>query len=123
MMHADKWGPLGSVFATLCCVGAAPVVGALSAAGLGFVLNDVILLPLLVLFLGATIWGLHRDRARHGRAGPERLAAAGAVLTLGGLWISGAVVASGLALLVLGSLWNWRIIRGRRTAADAGGTS
>ena len=64
-MHADKWGPIGSIFAALCCLGFAPALAALSAVGLGFLINDLVLIPLLVLFLGTTIWGLHRDRARH----------------------------------------------------------
>lgn len=118
-MHADKWGPLGSIVVALCCLGVAPVVGALSAAGLGFLLNDLILLPLLALFLGATIWALRRDRARHGQAAPENLAWAAALLTAGGLWVSGLVVAFGLSLLVAASAWNWILLRGRRAAAPS----
>lgn len=114
-MHADKWGPLGSVFTALCCLGAAPVIAALSAVGLGFLVNDLILIPLLVLFLGVTIWALRRDRPRHGRAGPEGLAWAAAVATVGGLWISAVVVGAGLTLLIAASLWNWKLVRSRRT--------
>lgn len=46
-MDADKWGPLGSAFAALCCPGVAPVIGALSAvlAGTG-----------LALLIGASMW-------------------------------------------------------------------
>lgn len=120
-MHADKWGPLGSVFASLCCLGVAPVLGALSAVGLGFLINDLILIPMLALFLGATIWALNRDRERHERAGPERLAWGAALLTVGGLWVSGVVVGVGLALLTAASAWNWILVRRRRTAAVEGG--
>lgn len=59
-MHADKWGPIGSIFAALCCLGAAPVL---------------------------------------------------AVLVVGGLWISSAVVALGLTLLVTASVWNFLLVR------------
>lgn len=121
MMHADKWGPLGSVFAALCCLGVAPVVGALSAAGLGFLLDDLILLPLLALFLGATIWALHRDRRRHARSGPENLAWGAAFLTVGGLWLSPFVVGLGLALLVTASAWNWTSVRRLRGSAAGAG--
>lgn len=72
--HGDKWGPLGSIFAALCCLGAAPVLAAVSALGLGFLIKDIILVPLLLFFLGVTIWALRRDRNRHGRSGPEWLA-------------------------------------------------
>ncbi|MEX2465683.1 MAG: MerC family mercury resistance protein [Gemmatimonadota bacterium] len=109
--HATAWGPLGSLFAALCCLGAAPILAALTAVGLGFVINDLILLPLLVLFLGATLWALRRDRPRHGRAGPLVVSAVGALAAVGGLWISGIVVGLGLALLTGGSIWNWALVR------------
>ncbi len=64
------------------------MLGALSALGLGFLINALILIPLLGLFLGATIWALHQDRRRHDRGGPERLAWAAALATVGGLWLS-----------------------------------
>ncbi len=114
-MHADKWGPIGSILAALCCLGFAPALAALSAVGLGFLINDLVLIPLLVLFLGATIWGLHGDRARHQTPGPEYLAWAASVLTVGGLWISGAVVGIGLTLLVAGSVWNILALRSMRS--------
>lgn len=116
-MHADKWGPLGSIFAALCCLGVAPAIGALSAAGLGFLVNDLILIPLLALFLGVTIWALRRDRHRHARAGPERMAWVAALLTVGGLWVSGVVVGLGLLLLVAASVWNWGLVRRMRSLA------
>ena len=115
MIHADKWGPVGSIFAALCCLGFAPALAALSAVGLGFLINDLVLIPLLVLFLGATIWGLHRDRARHQRQGPEYLAWVASVLTVAGLWISGAMVGAGLTLLVAGSVWNVLALRSMRS--------
>lgn len=68
MTHADKWGPIGSIFAALCCLGFAPALAALSAVGLGFLINDLVLIPLLVLFLGATIW----DSMEIGRATQRR---------------------------------------------------
>lgn len=105
-LHADKWGPLGSVFAALCCLGVAPVVGALAAGGLGFLVRDAILIPLLALFLVITIGSLRRERRRHGCAAPERLAWVAAVLTLAGLWVSAVVTALGLVLLVSASVWN-----------------
>ncbi|MFN2421294.1 MAG: MerC family mercury resistance protein [Gemmatimonadota bacterium] len=118
MMHADKWGPLGSIVTGLCCLGVSPVVGALAAAGLGFLLRDAILIPLLILFLGVTMWSLRRDRARHARAAPERLGLGASLLTLARLWIAGAVTVFGLVLLVLASIWNgWLVWRGRAARA------
>lgn len=70
-MHADRWGALGSVFAALCCLGAAPVLAALSAVGLGFLIHDAILIPMLALFLGVTIRALNRDRSPRARRAGE----------------------------------------------------
>jgi hypothetical protein len=46
---------VGSILAALCCLGVAPIIGALSALGLSFLVNDLILIPLLVFFLGARV--------------------------------------------------------------------
>ncbi|MGH9362333.1 MAG: MerC family mercury resistance protein, partial [Thermoanaerobaculia bacterium] len=103
--RADLWGPIGSAIAAACCLGLAPVVSALTAAGLGFLIRDAILFPLLALFLAATLWQLHRDRRRHRNGVGLALGWAGAVLTAAGLWLDAAVVGVGLVLLVAGSFW------------------
>lgn len=110
-MNPSRWGPLASVVTGLCCLGAAPVIAALSAVGLGFIIRDAILIPLFAFFLGVTIWGLHRERVRHGRAGPERLGWLAALASLAGLWLSGIVVGIGLALLLAASVWNVLLVR------------
>lgn len=122
MIHADKWGPLGSAFAALCCLGWAPALAALSAVGLGFLIHDAILIPLLAIFLGITIWSLARDRVRHGRPGPERTAWGAALLVVGGLWVGGVVVAIGLSALVAASIWNGVLVKRRRGTEPVEGT-
>lgn len=116
-MRADTWGPIGAAVAAACCLGIAPVVTALSALGLGFVLDDRILIPLLVLLLGATAWQLFRDRCRHDRRGPFVVATVGAVLTVTGIWWSGLVVGLALGAVFAASGWNlwlvWHLRRGR----------
>jgi mercuric ion transport protein len=52
---ADAAGAAGSIFAALCCAGVPAVVGALTAGGLGFLVNDLILLPLLALSVGVAL--------------------------------------------------------------------
>ncbi len=63
--HIDKIGILGATFAALCCLGASAVLSVVTAIGLGFLINDVILLPLLVISLIVTLWGLYSGRKRH----------------------------------------------------------
>lgn len=110
-IHADEWGPLGAIVTALCCLNVALVVGLLGALGLGFLVNDWLLLPLLAAFLGLTVWSVGRDRHRHGRPGPWRLAWAAAGLSFGGLWVHGSVTALGLAALVAASIWNLCLLR------------
>lgn len=52
--HLDKVGLLGAVFAALCCLGVSAVVSIVTAIGLGFLLNDAVLLPFLVASLLVT---------------------------------------------------------------------
>ncbi|MEX1999598.1 MAG: MerC domain-containing protein [Gemmatimonadales bacterium] len=109
--RASLGGVFGSGFALLCCAGAAPVLGLLSAIGLGFLINDAVLVPLLLLALGLTGWGLWQGRRCHGRASALRLGLGGAALTVGGLffWIPLAFI--GFAAVVLASIWNLRLVR------------
>ena len=63
--HLDKIGVGGSIFAALCCLGFPALLSLLSAIGLGFLINDAILLPLLAVFLLLTIAGLAMGMRRH----------------------------------------------------------
>ena len=48
--HLDKIGVGGSLFAALCCLGFPALVSILSAIGLGFLINDDILRPMMIVF-------------------------------------------------------------------------
>lgn len=113
-MRADTWGPVASLITLACCLGLAPIITALTAVGLGFLINDLILIPLLVLFLGLTLWQLHRDRSRHGASGPLAAAWPGSVLAVAGLWIAPAAAWIGIAALIAGALWNLLLVRRRK---------
>ncbi len=66
--HTDKVGVVGSVFTALCCLGFPALLSILSAIGLGFLINDAVLLPLLIIFLLATIVGFALGMREHHRA-------------------------------------------------------
>lgn len=119
-MRADTWGPVGAAIAAACCVGFVPVLTALTAVGLGFLLHDAILIPLLVGFLALTLWQLVRDRRRHGRSEPLVAAAVGSVLTVVGVWVSTLLVGLSLAAVFAAALWNlWLIRQLRRRRAGS----
>src|SRR5216684_8837647 len=66
--HTDKVGIAGSLFAALCCLGFPALLSILSAIGLGFLINDAVLLPLLIIFLVVTLIGLALGMREHHRA-------------------------------------------------------
>lgn len=65
--YADKVGIGGSIFAALCCLGFPALLSLLAAIGLGFLINDAILLPLLAIFLVVTLGGLYSGMRHHGQ--------------------------------------------------------
>ena len=66
--HTDKVGVVGSLFAALCCLGFPALLSILSAIGLGFLIKDAVLLPLLIVFLLVTLLGLAPGLREHHRA-------------------------------------------------------
>jgi hypothetical protein len=81
------------------------VLGALSAAGLGFIVNDLVLFPLLALFLGLGLWGLGAGARRHGLRAVLALGGVGALLMVAGILLQPLVYA-GAAAMIAASLWN-----------------
>ncbi len=108
--HADKAGASGSVFTALCCMGVSPVLSFLTAAGLGFLINDAILIPLLIVFVAVTLAGLYQGMRRHGRPQPFWLGAAAATATVVFIAIIYVPVlaAAGVAALVAATVLNIR---------------
>lgn len=64
--HLDKFGVVGSFVVAACCLGLPAVLSIVAAVGLGFIINDAILLPLLIVFLAATLLGLWLGYRAHG---------------------------------------------------------
>jgi mercuric ion transport protein len=57
-------GLSGAAFAALCCVAPFMMAGLVTALGLGFLLNDALLLGLLVVFTGVAVLGYYMVRRR-----------------------------------------------------------
>jgi mercuric ion transport protein len=104
-------GSIGSVIASICCLGFAPALAALSAVGLGFLINDAILIPLLALFLGLTVWGLLASRHCHGINHPFYLGSVGAAAALLGILIFMPVHILGLLMLIAAAVWDIVLLR------------
>lgn len=63
--NLDKIGIGGSIFAALCCLGFPALLSIVSAIGLGFIVNDAILIPLLLVFLATALFGLYLGTRHH----------------------------------------------------------
>lgn len=57
-------GVSGAVIAALCCVAPALLAGLLVAIGLGFILNDAVLMALLAIFAGIAAFGYYLIKRR-----------------------------------------------------------
>jgi len=110
-LQLEKIGLAGSVFATLCCLGLAPLIGLLTAIGAGFLVHDAVLLPFLIVFLIVGAAGLHTSFRRHGspKALILHVASAAVVVTFTFLVYVQPLVWAGIAGLLAASVWNWRL--------------
>ena len=114
----DKIGVLGSVFTALCCLGIPALLSILSAVGLGFIINDAILLPLLVVFLVVTVLGLISGKRRHGKSWALLLGVISGLVILAFLFVhfNQTLVQAGMAGLIASSLLNLWLQRQCNTA-------
>lgn len=91
----------------MCCLGLPALLSFVSALGLGFLLRDAVLIPLLVGFLALTLYGLYDGMRRHGRRGALWIGIGGALVLFASIWIgSGLIAAAGIAALVVASALN-----------------
>ena len=104
---------LGSIIVGACCLGLTPVIALLTAMGAGFLINDAILIPLLVLFLGFSIWSLKSSRQKHRLNGPLYLGIGSSVVAFVGLWVFAPISYAGFAGLIGASVWDLVIVRKR----------
>jgi mercuric ion transport protein len=111
------WGQFSTLFgagiAAVCCLGLPVVLTAIGAVGLGFLLNDIYLIPLFVGFAGANLWMLHHSANRHGGLAPFWAGVIGAVIATIGLLllVTGQLslpvwIYVGLLLFASGSVWD-----------------
>jgi len=102
----DKLGFLGTLFSSLCCLGVSVVIAPLTAIGLGFLINDLILLPVVLLFLLITLWGLYAGWKQHDDRRPLLLGILAGVLLIPSFFLSVYFAAALLVLLLVSTIWN-----------------
>jgi mercuric ion transport protein len=112
--HADKIGISGSMVSALCCLGFPALISMLSAIGLGFLIHDAILLPLLGIFLVITLWGLYSGMRRHGKPWAFFLGAISSLVLFVFLFIHPIIAYFGLAGLMASVIVNLFFVKTAR---------
>lgn len=87
---------IGSGATALCCMGIPAITASLSAIGLGFLIHEGTLLPLLIVFLGLNLWATNVSSKWYGRKEAFYIAILSALLMIFGLWFSGVVMGAGI---------------------------
>ncbi|MCZ6807979.1 MAG: MerC domain-containing protein [Deltaproteobacteria bacterium] len=118
-MRSQKRGSLGAVLTLpaavlpllpsfTCPLCLAAYAGVLSTLGLGFVLTESVLAPLIVAFLLVGIASIAWTTRSHRRAGPLLTIVTGSAAVVAGrlVWNTPAVLYVGIALVIAASLWN-----------------
>ena len=94
--YLDKIGLLGSFFASLCCIGTPAIIAFVSTIGVGFLINDKILIPLLIVSLAITILSLTLSLRKHRKPYALILCVLSSPFVYRGIWISKSYVYLGL---------------------------
>ncbi len=119
--HLDKLGIGGAVFAALCCLGISAVVTIVAAIGLGFLLNDAVLLPIAVVSLVVMLGGLALGFRRHRKPWALVIGTTGAAALLVSVFVARAKVPTyvSVAVLILASVVNVLSARPRPRRPEA----
>lgn len=107
--HGLWAGVVGSAV-SLCCAGTAVLLSFLSGLGLGFLINDVILFPVLFLSFGVVSYALHANKKDHGKQKPFYVAVGSMVLILIGVFYP-PIIWLGILGLLLATLWDFALCR------------
>jgi len=113
----------GSLFAAACCLGLPLAISAVTATGLGFILNDALLYPLFTAFLTLSLWLTYRNGSERNDPGPFWVALGGGLLAAFALWFtvtglspqSWAVI-TGLIIFLGAQIWDF--MAGQRAATS-----
>lgn len=106
-------GFAGSLFSLLCCLGFGPLIAVLSAVGAGFLVNDAVLAPLLLVFLVIGGVGLRATYHRHGRISPLvlHISSAAVVVVFTFALFAVPLVWLGIVGLFTASIWDFVLAR------------
>ena len=96
--------------AILAWLGAPTIIAAVSSIGLGFTLTSPVLIPVIVVALILTGWGLWLGFRTHGRAEPFMVGLVGAAATVAGLFTWKAIAVIGFGTVIGTIAWSTLLI-------------
>lgn len=107
-------GVVAATCAALCCAGAPIILSVLSAAGLSFLRNDAILLPVIVVAIALALWAFWRRKRVHRVSGPLVFGTVGGIMLVAGVgvlhgMVAKACIGAGTVLLFAAAIWNARL--------------
>lgn len=108
---AGVGGVVAATCAAFCCAGAPIIVSMLAAAGLSFLRNDALLLPVIGVALAVALWGFWRRRRTHRSLGPFVVGLIGSVALVAGVvvlhgMLAKMFMAAGSLALLSAAIWN-----------------
>lgn len=103
-------GGIGGVFTGLCCAGFPIVLAFLSGIGLGFLINDFILFPILFIALGFMFYAMHYNKKHHLSMNPIYLAILSTAILIIGIFL-GNIIWLGIIGLIISTIWDYSLIR------------
>lgn len=119
-------GVIGAGIAAACCLGVPILLSSVTALGLGFLLDDALLMPIFAGFMTWSVYLLWKSPVRRRDARPFWLGAGGALLGSAGLWLLVTGIRPlpwspylGVSLVIAASLWNLIARLHQRRAGNA----
>ncbi len=96
--------------AILAWLGAPTIIAAVSSIGLGFTPSSPVLIPVIIVALILTGWGLWLGFRAHGRAEPFMVGLVGAAATVAGLFTWPAIAVIGFGTVIGAIAWSTLLI-------------
>jgi hypothetical protein len=105
--HLGKIGIVSATFASICLFVTPAIAPIASELGLGFLRHNVIVAPLVYVFLAISLWSLYSGARHHRSWTAYALGLAGAILIVTGSITNSAILkAIGIIVLLIGCIVN-----------------
>jgi len=104
------FGGIAGIFTGLCCAGIPLALAFLSGIGLGFLINDFILFPLLFIGLGFMFYAMYYNKKHHLNRNPIYLAIVSTLVLIAGIFL-GNLIWIGVIGLIISTIWDYSLIR------------